>query len=66
MIVASAPEADALPDALADGAVTATADSAPDALALTEPPPDETTRRDALRAKICQGLVESAARSIFP
>ena len=58
VIVASAPEDDAPPDALADGAVTATADSAPDALALTEPPPAETgTKMRVSRfAKICHGL----------
>ena len=57
MIVASAPEADAPPDALADGAVTATADSAPDALALTDPPPPTGTNRRVSRgAKICHGF----------
>ena len=60
VIAAHAPVADALPDALADGATTDSADSAPDALALTEPPPAEIKRRDALRAKICHGLLDNA------
>ena len=56
MIAASAPVAKALPDALAVGAATDSTDSAPDALALTEPPPAEIKRRDDLGAKICQGF----------
>ena len=61
MIVASAPEADAPPDALADGAVTATADSAPDALALTDPLSAETGTkiRESGRLKICHGLADN-------
>ena len=61
VIVASAPEADAPPDALADGAATDTADSAPDALALTDPPPAETgtNNRVSRGAKICHGLSDN-------
>ena len=66
MIVASAPEADAPPDALADGAATDTADSAPDALALTDPPPPTGTNKRVSRgANICHGLARRAVNSVF-
>ena len=57
VIAASEPEADAPPDALADGAATDTADSAPDALALTEPPPPTGTNNERdCGVKICHGF----------